>query len=191
MWKALEARYGEDHAFWPQTKLFAGNYCLIMFEGLNASGSLGFDVADRFENDFIQSLATYLPVIAMATYGTEKMLYHSVMANHVGRNMPLFLLDSRKRVVPTLAEMQAQGFKSKASTLEWVKQHLQKNAERLHAPTEGGRCAVMDFYSTSLLAFVKSAVDFAGGTGLDGLGGDVSEDEGKKDQKERWIWQAI
>eukprot|EP00933_Yihiella_yeosuensis_P071960 TRINITY_DN80217_c0_g1_i1.p1 TRINITY_DN80217_c0_g1~~TRINITY_DN80217_c0_g1_i1.p1 ORF type:complete len:1162 (+),score=257.35 TRINITY_DN80217_c0_g1_i1:67-3552(+) len=159
---AMARRFGDDRAFWPQKDFFSGSYSTVLFECLQKD-TLQFDPAETFQNDFISSLATTLPVIGIQTYGTARLGWTPAMADHVNRGLPLMLLDSRKRV-------------GEFSTLEDAQQDCVEMMEQLH---EKG---ISDSFNTSLMANVKTAIDFL-----------ANREQTVKDEdaKRQWIWQAI
>eukprot|EP00933_Yihiella_yeosuensis_P005238 TRINITY_DN109717_c0_g1_i1.p1 TRINITY_DN109717_c0_g1~~TRINITY_DN109717_c0_g1_i1.p1 ORF type:complete len:1269 (-),score=306.07 TRINITY_DN109717_c0_g1_i1:84-3419(-) len=161
---ALAARYGDDQAYWPHHDFLDGQYATVVFECLDSLGNLLHDPADTFQNDFISSLALNLPVIGLQTYGVDKLTLCPAMADHVNRGMPLMLLDSRKRE----EEM--------PSTMDDVQEHLFAMADELW------KKGICDAYNISVMAFIKSAIDFF-----------ANREQAAKDEdpKRQWIWQAI
>jgi len=95
----------------------------------------------EFQNNFFAALAG-VPIISLLTFGSNHMQLLPSMAEHVSRGLPLVLIDSRKR-------------KTYPTEVEDVKAELKEKSEELHQ--EG--CA--DWYNTSILAFVRGAVDRA------------------------------
>ncbi|CAE7233654.1 unnamed protein product [Symbiodinium natans] len=92
--KALSHKFGCDPAFWPQQKLVKGAAAYMVFECLNEERLHDSRAAVQFENMFITSLHTYLPVLALWTNGDLNTLSPQV-ANHVTCGIPLIIMDSR------------------------------------------------------------------------------------------------
>mmetsp|Transcript_119727 Transcript_119727/g.298628 ORF Transcript_119727/g.298628 Transcript_119727/m.298628 type:complete len:1053 (+) Transcript_119727:117-3275(+) len=164
--KALDMRYGNDPAYWPRLDLFHGEYSIIMFECLGPDGRVNEKPFLGFQHNFIAALMDDVPVLGVQTYGTERMNFVPTMAEHVGRKMPLFLIDSRKR--KNLGSLK----------VEDTDPELRALSEKLH------KAGVADWYSTSTLAYVKSAIDRRRRL----INNDDSADV---DQRKMWIHQAI
>lgn len=137
--EVLQKSYGEDECFYPMEDLPSGRYLLIMFECVQKR-RLVEETFNNFTNDFITSLSETLPVIALQTYGTNKMASVPALAEHVSRGLPLMLLDSRDR----------GGW---AANLEDAQLKLQDRLDILHAI---GRT---DQYFISAIAYIKGTLD--------------------------------
>merc|ERR1719382_550636 len=87
------------------------------------------------------------------------------MADHIGRGMPLVLVDSRERADPS------------PLSVDHAAQELVRMTERLHGS------GVADWYSTSTLAYLKSVVDRQRRRAA------CSNNE--DDQRRMWIFQAV
>lgn len=212
--KALAGRWGDDRGFWPQSDLLAGEYSLVLFECLSDK-KLAEETSRNFQNDFIQSLSMYLPVIAVQTYGTEKMSLLPAMADHAKRNLPLFLLDSRKRITtdistlgevylvqePDIVELEALKAIPKSKDkgeayyhrfFELLKARLDKHLEGLHTKPDGG---CVDFYTTSLIAYVKDqvtkAIRYKEADEQMAQEKQRAESPQEKEQNNKWLWEAI
>jgi len=164
---ALAFRYGDDEAFWPHEDIIIGCSQAVIFECLGSSGKLEEEVPERFQNSFISSLAQYLPVIALQTFGNDRFLRLPDVADHVNRGLPLMLLDSRKRT-PTVSE---------SNTLPMLEAELKSLSERLHAENK------MDQHTTSMLAFVKTV--YSNMHQRKDRNGDHDA------EKHKWLWNAI
>lgn len=165
---ALKNRFGDDRAFWPQLDLIEGLYGLVMFEGLTGiSPNFTFKdlTAQSFQNDFFSALSG-VPIISTLTYGTEQMQMVPAIAEHVSRGMPLMLIDSRDRNL------------RKKATLDDVDEALTKSAEDLH------NSGVADWYSTSVMAWIRSAIDAE-------RENEEHEDHIDRPQHEMLLWEAI
>jgi len=95
--KALTKRFGNDTAYWPQQDISVGASHCVMFECLDDDDKIHTKVSDQFQNDFISSLQQEIPVLALQTYGEDRMDKLQAVAEHVKRGMQLVLLDSRNR----------------------------------------------------------------------------------------------
>lgn len=160
----LPRLYGDDKASWPHEDIIPGVSQCIVFESLS-DGKISEVIADRFQTDFITSLAGHLPVVALRTQGDVRLKYMAAAADHVNRGLPLLLVDSRNRSV-------------KPTDLHEVRAELEDFRLKLHAQGK------QDLHITSVLAFVKSMLNRK----YDHIG-DTEEDVVK--ECDRWLWDAI
>lgn len=172
---ALARRYGHDMAFWPRSDLQQGAYSVVMFECLTGK-NIADQTSTNFQNDFITDLMT-VPVIALSTYGTEYMNV-SAMSEHISRGMPLLLIDSRKRTPP--------------DQIEDTKAELHKISEGLHkAQNRNGSDGVADWYTTSLISYVKAVIDNKRSEDRKLSKSTKDKDLHDTNQADLSIWQAI
>jgi hypothetical protein len=96
MEKAMAKQFGADRAYWPSHDTTPGANHYVVFESLDR-GTQQFRpyLQKKFENDFISSLASNLPVIALQTFGDDRYSTVPQLADHVNRKLPLLLIDSR------------------------------------------------------------------------------------------------
>eukprot|EP00747_Dinoflagellata_sp_TGD_P097564 gnl/TRDRNA2_/TRDRNA2_167169_c1_seq2.p1 gnl/TRDRNA2_/TRDRNA2_167169_c1~~gnl/TRDRNA2_/TRDRNA2_167169_c1_seq2.p1 ORF type:complete len:849 (-),score=166.45 gnl/TRDRNA2_/TRDRNA2_167169_c1_seq2:263-2809(-) len=199
---ALQARYGDDRAFWPHEDFFGGDYRCIMFESLhksaNGKASLSEDIPNRFKNDFIAALANFVPVIALHTYGSDRLELINAMRDHaVTRGLPLMLLDTRVRepedlqgpqnieqckkaldaVIKGTGEHNAQGSRSAPGGAPLCEQQ-----KGLHDWTARSPQGLVDTYNTCVLGFVKHW--------LNSVHQFAAEETGEA-QKGLWLYDAI
>jgi len=163
---ALSKRYGDDPAFFPREDIFQGASQCIIFECLSDNNELQARQADQFQNNFISSLQQQVPILALQTYGEDKMDLLPAVAEHVNRGMPLLLVDSRER-----------SNAGKVHSLVACRNELENVCDRLHDHDK------VDMFTTSMMAFVKYNLDkkYAASSGK----------HKKEKQSKMWLWQAI
>jgi len=164
---ALASRWGDDEAFWPHEDILTGCSQAVIFECLSKADKLEDDVPEQFQNVFISSLAEYLPVIALQTFGDDRFYRLPDVADHVNRGLPLMLLDSRRRT-PIIRGQ---------SSLKLLKAELRSLSDDLH------KQSLMDQHTTSMLAYVKTV--YSNLHQKQNLHGDHDA------EKHKWLWDAI
>lgn len=164
--RALATRFGDDRAYWPSFDLVPGRYSLIIFECLNDQDVISDTVPGNFQNDFISTL-TDVPIIALKTYGTDKMNVMPALAEHVTRGFPLLLIDSRRR-------------KTEALDVPTAARELDLFSKELHDKVKRA-----DWYTTSALAIVKNAIDKCREREKGDKEGNLAK------QRNMWLWEAI
>mmetsp|Transcript_78137 Transcript_78137/g.253566 ORF Transcript_78137/g.253566 Transcript_78137/m.253566 type:complete len:430 (+) Transcript_78137:199-1488(+) len=176
--QAAKNKYGEDGAFHPHGNIIPGYYCVIMFESLSKDGScrISEEAGNRFQNDFISSLADTHPVIGLQTLGTHNMDFLLAVADHASRGMPLMLLDSRDRHSKSIADACDDRPAEKESLTVKRLKECERQLKAMAAEWQGR--GVTDRHTTSMIAYVKTIFQTRGKAS----GGH---------QKKMWIWQAI
>jgi len=217
MTTAMRTTFGHDEAYWPEEDLIEGRYSLVMFESLDGKGRIFHETTHNFQNNFVAAL-THVPVVAMITYGTDRLRFFPSMADHVRRGMPLMLLDSRlrwryrteaekerhRRRLELEAKAEGKG-KYKASEIEaYVKPLMEEYSHRRTSEPpssikEAAECldqfakklnesGAVDFYSTSALSFIKATLENAKKL-RSSTGSKVRQSN--DEQKQMWIWKAL
>jgi hypothetical protein len=96
MKNAMNKQFGQDEAYWPAHDTTPGANQYVVFESLDRdTEEFRPYLQKKFENDFISSFASNLPVIALQTFGDDRYSTVAQLADHVDRKLPLLLIDSR------------------------------------------------------------------------------------------------
>lgn len=141
---ALRRRFGEDEAFWPHAELPVGPTHYIVFKG-TSSGELRSEIGQMFMNRMIESFAENIPVLVIQSFGFDSALHRlSPLSDHVGRGLPLLLVDCRKR----LHDM-APSEESQEKKLERIISQMKALQSKLN------QIGKVDFYHCANLAFLK------------------------------------
>ena len=91
--------YGADPVLWPRHRLVEGAAAYVVFECLDEKGFLDPRAAVQFENIFVSSLRSTLPVLGLWTGGDMNVLKYEAL-NCVTNGIPLVLLDGRPDHLP-------------------------------------------------------------------------------------------
>lgn len=94
---ALVQRYGAAREYWDVHDAMSGVQKHIAFEGIT-NGQINYIAAEQFQTDFISSMASKIPVVALAAFGDRSLHTLQRLGDHVSRGLPLLLIDCRKRV---------------------------------------------------------------------------------------------
>ncbi|CAE7252814.1 unnamed protein product [Symbiodinium sp. CCMP2592] len=163
---SLTQSYGVDPVLWPRHRLVEGAAAYVVFECLDEKRLHDPRAAVQFENIFVSSLRTSLPVLGLWTGGDVNVLKYEAL-NCVTNGIPLILLDSRPELVA--AEKAPDGppddepevlLEDKATTpAAPTRYDIHVAAERLRKHSEAlNRLILFDTMVGSALACVRASL---------------------------------
>eukprot|EP00931_Biecheleriopsis_adriatica_P106235 TRINITY_DN8071_c0_g1_i6.p1 TRINITY_DN8071_c0_g1~~TRINITY_DN8071_c0_g1_i6.p1 ORF type:complete len:1175 (+),score=224.08 TRINITY_DN8071_c0_g1_i6:186-3527(+) len=160
---ALTKKFGYDPAFWPEQRLVEGAAGYVIFESLDAHGNADMRAADQFLRMFVSSLHSYLPAVALWTYGDADLKLAQGVAELVGTGFPLILLDSRRRDTrdPTLPPPDTSNLPAEVSErLQALPPTVAQAANQLLTAThELNEAGMIEFFTASAIACMRSGID--------------------------------